>query len=288
MARRKHRSNVRYARVPSGGETCPFCMMLASRGAVYHTEESAGDAGHYHTHCRCRIVPVWGDSGIEGYDPEEWYRKWQQAEKEEKDRKESQGRKKTTEEGSTVAAGVSASVDPQLRAWARQFPNEELYVELANGELFHKEGNPLGVTVYDKDTVSSFADGKAKHTHTTPIGGTFGEDDVNFTVAVWLKEHEVEATQHGVAYKLVRTDRATKESAEAFRREFEHDVSKRYDELLGEAYDASGGDKTHGYGPTLEDELRAEKMTAAYRHEWLSAHAGEYGYEYSYRAVEVV
>ena len=27
----------KYARVPSGGETCEFCIMLASRGAVYGT-----------------------------------------------------------------------------------------------------------------------------------------------------------------------------------------------------------------------------------------------------------
>ena len=77
MPRKKNRSKVRYARVPSGGETCPFCMMLASRGAVYHSEATAGGDGHYHAHCRCRIVPVFGDQQIEGYDPSEWYRKWQ-------------------------------------------------------------------------------------------------------------------------------------------------------------------------------------------------------------------
>lgn len=27
----------RFARVPGGGETCKFCLMLASRGFVYHT-----------------------------------------------------------------------------------------------------------------------------------------------------------------------------------------------------------------------------------------------------------
>lgn len=32
---------IRYARVPTGAETCSFCLMLASRGAVYLSAESA-------------------------------------------------------------------------------------------------------------------------------------------------------------------------------------------------------------------------------------------------------
>lgn len=75
---------TRYARVPTGEETCDFCIMLASRGPVYHTEESAGAFDHWHAHCDCRVVPFWGtyDVGpsrrgsvmsVEGYDPDELY-----------------------------------------------------------------------------------------------------------------------------------------------------------------------------------------------------------------------
>lgn len=78
---------VRYARVPTGEETCDFCTMLASRGPVYHTEESAGAFDHYHAHCDCRIVPFWGtyDAGpsrrgsimsVEGYDPDALYEQY--------------------------------------------------------------------------------------------------------------------------------------------------------------------------------------------------------------------
>lgn len=77
-------SETRYARVPTGEETCDFCIMLASRGPVYHSEESAGAYDHYHANCDCRIVPFWGtyDIGpsrrgsimsIEGYDPDALY-----------------------------------------------------------------------------------------------------------------------------------------------------------------------------------------------------------------------
>lgn len=69
----------RYARVPSGSETCTFCMMLASRGFVYHSELSAGSLDHYHPNCDCRVVAGFNgaSSSVAGYDPSDWYSRWQ-------------------------------------------------------------------------------------------------------------------------------------------------------------------------------------------------------------------
>ncbi len=53
--------------MPQGAETCRFCIMLASRGAVYESELTAGAVRHFHPNCDCKIVPDWG-GGIEGYD----------------------------------------------------------------------------------------------------------------------------------------------------------------------------------------------------------------------------
>lgn len=65
-------SKVRYARVPTGGETCTFCTMLASRGFVYRTSESAGHADH--RNCDCLVLPgVKGQTSIDGYDPRALY-----------------------------------------------------------------------------------------------------------------------------------------------------------------------------------------------------------------------
>lgn len=72
----------RYARVPQGAKTCAFCLMLASRGYAYWTKESAGGYGHsYHHDCDCLIVPAWGSTKIEGYNPSSLYEKWEQANK---------------------------------------------------------------------------------------------------------------------------------------------------------------------------------------------------------------
>lgn len=67
----------KWARVPTGAETCDFCIMLASRGFVYHTEETAS---HAHAHCDCRIIPSWDKSPTaQGYDPDEYYEMWQES-----------------------------------------------------------------------------------------------------------------------------------------------------------------------------------------------------------------
>lgn len=75
---RRDPAGARYARVPSGATTCGFCLTLASRGAVYATEASAGE--HYHGHCDCVPTPVWTDSDLpEGYDLEALQRTYRDA-----------------------------------------------------------------------------------------------------------------------------------------------------------------------------------------------------------------
>lgn len=71
----------KFARVPTGSETCDFCLMLASRGFVYSSEATAGAVklDHYHSGCDCRVVCQWGDGSVEGYDTQAIYDRWQDA-----------------------------------------------------------------------------------------------------------------------------------------------------------------------------------------------------------------
>ena len=72
-AKRDKSKGVRFARVTTGAETCSFCYMLASRGAVYHSRQTAGEFNHYHRRCDCKVVPGFEDDQdaaiVEGYDP---------------------------------------------------------------------------------------------------------------------------------------------------------------------------------------------------------------------------
>lgn len=62
----------RWARVPHS-KTCAFCLMLASRGAVYWDARAAGgDMNRYHGHCDCTPTPVWGGQELP-YDADALY-----------------------------------------------------------------------------------------------------------------------------------------------------------------------------------------------------------------------
>ena len=56
------RNGRRYARVPTGAETCAWCIMLASRGFVYESAGTAGEMAKYHGEC---VVPGTFVSGPE-------------------------------------------------------------------------------------------------------------------------------------------------------------------------------------------------------------------------------
>lgn len=92
---------VRWARVIRGEYTCGFCIMLASRGAVYRTRKAAAvrrlsygkgrdefnsgvsmmDAldGSFHYHCDCEVVPVFDVNAWEGREEaDRLYALWRQ------------------------------------------------------------------------------------------------------------------------------------------------------------------------------------------------------------------
>lgn len=74
----KDPSEPRWARVPRG-PTCEFCIMLASRGYVYWSEEKAGGRDNrYHRNDDCQIVSSWGETRIKGYDPEGMRRRYRE------------------------------------------------------------------------------------------------------------------------------------------------------------------------------------------------------------------
>lgn len=77
ISRNAGRDRAKWARVPSGSETCAFCLMVASRGFVYRSEQTASkDASgeKYHAECACVPVPDWSRNPVlEGYDPAAMY-----------------------------------------------------------------------------------------------------------------------------------------------------------------------------------------------------------------------
>lgn len=70
---KKKNTGAQFAWVPSG-DTCPFCLMLASNGWVNQTVGGAKDhAEHVHSNCDCAYMVRFNDSfSIDGYDPDRY------------------------------------------------------------------------------------------------------------------------------------------------------------------------------------------------------------------------
>lgn len=75
IAANAKREGVRWARVPTGAKTCAFCLMLASRDAVYVSRRTAGGDGEkYHGDCDCQPVRIGNDEDYpEDYLPDDYY-----------------------------------------------------------------------------------------------------------------------------------------------------------------------------------------------------------------------
>ena len=82
MLRNGIRDRAQFAWIPSG-DTCAFCITLASRGWQNISEKALknGHAEHIHSDCDCAyMVRHSSDVNIKGYDPDKYYEMYHDAE----------------------------------------------------------------------------------------------------------------------------------------------------------------------------------------------------------------
>lgn len=75
------RDGAQFAWVPHG-DTCSFCITLASRGWQYMSKKALknGHAEHIHANCDCQYaVRFDGKSGVRGYDPDKYLKEYNNA-----------------------------------------------------------------------------------------------------------------------------------------------------------------------------------------------------------------
>lgn len=75
------RDRAQFAWVPSG-DTCSFCITLASRGWQYVSKKTMkkGHAEHIHSNCDCQYaIRFNSNSYVEGYDPETYLEQYESA-----------------------------------------------------------------------------------------------------------------------------------------------------------------------------------------------------------------
>lgn len=70
------RDGAQFAWIPSG-DTCPYCLMIASRGWQNAAKHRGGHAEHIHTNCDCMYqIRFNADTKVAGYDPDNLYKQY--------------------------------------------------------------------------------------------------------------------------------------------------------------------------------------------------------------------
>lgn len=83
MLRNAERDRAEFAWIPEGGETCAYCIMLASNGWQPMSKEAYknGHAEHIHSNCECTyMVRHSSNFNVKGYDPDKYRKMYDDAE----------------------------------------------------------------------------------------------------------------------------------------------------------------------------------------------------------------
>ena len=156
---RDKEKGARFARVPTGFETCTFCLMLASRGAVYHTRKTAGEFKHFHRRCDCKIMPGFGDDPdaelVEGVRPKELYERYKQFKEIDEDESLTSADKDAAKRAVLGSPGPPVVYEKQKEAFAHErggsydLAAHEALRAAGHEVVVRKEGAPEGFSNID-------------------------------------------------------------------------------------------------------------------------------------------
>lgn len=227
------------------------------------TERAAQRAGVSKAQLRRRIVARLGSDGKTGRDFPSMTRPEQQ---------EVLSR--------AVGSGVHNVGSGARTAWLSQFPNEAMEIRTTGGKVICLSGDAGSVEV-PENVLPLLRGASVRHTHTTPVAGTFGVDDIELTVDGHVAHHEVYATETDTTYALDRLASCSDEAADRFRQDFAAYDSETFEDLRYEYW------KEHyeavGIPMDERDDIEVDKLLKPKLHQWLSDNAATYGFRYSSR-----
>lgn len=179
-----------------------------------------------------------------------------------------------------VGGGVHNVGSGARTAWLSQFPNEAMEIRTTGGKVIRLSGDAGSVEV-PEDVLPLLRGASVRHTHTTPVAGTFGVDDIELTVDGHVAHHEVYATETDTTYALDRLASCSDEAADRFRQDFAAYDSETFEDLRYEYW------KEHyeavGIPMDERDDIEVDKLLKPKLHQWLSDNAETYGFRYSSR-----
>ena len=177
------RDGAYWAWIPSG-DTCAFCITLASQGWVKASRKAIknGHAEHIHANCDCTYaVRFDNDLEVEGYNPEEYRRMYYGAEGNTPEEKINSMRRMFYAQNKGIVGPESSKAEEYLKG-ITDFEKSVMNNPTESGLLYKQDGTTVsfdGVehnVVGDKSILAEMEGGIFTHNH--PVDITFSDNDI--------------------------------------------------------------------------------------------------------------
>lgn len=178
------RDGAEFAWVPHG-DTCAFCITLASRGWQKMSKNALknGHAEHIHSNCDCTYAIRFNDSlNVEGYDPQVYKDMYYGAEGNTPTERINAMRRKFYAENKATAGTGSVAEEFIPKSVINNFEKEHFNDNVESGLLITNTGEEIALNgvehhvVGDKSIIEKMDGGTFTHNH--PLEVTFSDNDV--------------------------------------------------------------------------------------------------------------
>ncbi|MBQ9041427.1 MAG: minor capsid protein [Eggerthellaceae bacterium] len=180
----------------------------------------------------------------------------------------------------TASAGLRVSGGPSSnKEWLKQFEPEVATIRVGGEKIYQKVGTPNSCSF--PETLPDgykYEDADLFHTHTTPISGTFSDIDIDTTARTYCASHTVNQILEDREYKLIRTESATKESAEKLKNDYITFYLRRKTEAEYALWEAEYEQANKPFDDV--GRRRVLKELQPVYDEWFEDNAANYGYIY--------
>ena len=267
------RDGAQFAWIPSG-DTCAFCITLASRGWQYMSKSALknGHAEHIHANCDCAYAVRFDNkSSVDGYKPEVYREMYDNAEGNTSKEKINAMRRKFYAENKGIVGAESDKAEEFITSFEKKHYSDSKEAGLlikADGTKKNFDGVEHSV-IGDRSILDEMDGGTFTHNHPTDV--TFSSPDIaNGIVLGNLKEMRA-ITINGNIH-ILQNDNASLENRRKFNALYS-EAQKKFDRIANEKLRRNEIASVAQYV-----EQRKEK--------WLEENAPNFGLKYTKRHID--
>ena len=273
MLRNGIRDRAQFAWIPSG-DTCAFCITLASRGWQNISEKALknGHAEHIHSNCDCAyMVRHDSSTNVKGYDPDKYREMYDNAEGNTSKEKINSMRRRFYVENKSIVGAESDKAEEFLVNFEKRH-----YLDSKEGGLLIKAdgtqkefGGIENHVVGDKSILDEMEGGIFTHNH--PLDVAFSSPDIgNGIVKGNLKELRA-ITSNGNLH-ILQNENASLENRRKFNALYA-EAQKKFNRIANEKF-------------RRNEIASVEQYVEQRKEKWLEENAPNYGLKYTKRHID--